>query len=253
MGFAKTTPSPPRRQLTWLWVDLLWILLGIGGIFALGFLAAGWLIANRGVPPEEALKPSITQSLALAALEAVALSGGVYFLGIRRRQLDWNEAGFRRLSWGWVGAVVLATGIAIPLSALLTLLVLFAFGLPLENPQLDFLLPEGVTWLSGVGMFLLGGVAAPIGEELFFRGVLYTFIRERWGVWPAVSISSLIFAVVHGDVAVGVSALALGVIFALLFEYSRSLWAPVLAHVINNGAKIALLYLLVGLGFRAAL
>jgi membrane protease YdiL (CAAX protease family) len=143
--------------------------------------------------------------------------------------------------------------IAIPVTGLLTILVLLVLGLPLENPQLDFLVPEGFNWLSAIGMLLLGGVAAPFGEELIFRGVLYKLLRERWGLWPGVLVSSLIFALVHGDIAVGVSAFVLGIILALVFEYSRSLWASVLVHVINNSVKILLLYVFVALGLTEML
>jgi len=49
------------------------------------------------------------------------------------------------------------------------------------------------------------------------------------------------------------AALLLGIILALVFEYSRSLWSAVLVHVLNNGLKILLLYILVALGFSAEL
>jgi membrane protease YdiL (CAAX protease family) len=88
---------------------------------------------------------------------------------------------------------------------------------------------------------------------LVFRGVLYPLLRNRWGLWPGVLASSLIFAVIHGDIAVGVTAFVLGIILALVFEYSRSLWSAVLVHVLNNSLKILLLYILVALGFSAEL
>jgi hypothetical protein len=199
------------------------------------------------------LQPTIEQTLALAALEAVALVGAVYFLGMRRRGVTWTGIGLRPVSWLWIGIVTVVTLIAIPLTGLLTILILMALGRPLDNPQLDFLIPEGLSWVSAAGMVLLGGVAAPFAEELVFRGVLYPLLRNRWGLWPGVLASSLIFAVIHGDIAVGVTAFILGIILALVFEYSRSLWSAVLVHVLNNSLKILLLYILVALGFSAEL
>jgi hypothetical protein len=203
--------------------------------------------------PGETLQPTIEQTLALAALEAVALVGAVYFLGMRRRGVTWTGIGLRPVSWLWIGIVTVVTLIAIPLTGLLTILILMALGRPLDNPQLDFLIPEGLSWVSAAGMVLLGGVAAPFAEELVFRGVLYPLLRNRWGLWPGVLASSLIFAVIHGDIAVGVTAFVLGIILALVFEYSRSLWSAVLVHVLNNSLKILLLYILVALGFSAEL
>jgi uncharacterized protein len=247
------TEQPAQIYPQWRWSDLLLILLGVGVIFFLGFfLLASWLgITELG--PGETLQPTIEQSLALAGLETVALILAVYFLGMRRRGISWKGVGLRSLSWRWVAIVTVITLIAIPATGLLTILVLLALGLPLDNPQIEFLIPEGFGWLSAAGMLLLGGVTAPFAEELLFRGVLYPLLRNRWGLWPGVLVSSLIFAVVHGDIAVGVSAFVLGIILALVYEYSRSLWSAVLVHVLNNGLKILLLYILVALGFSAEL
>ena len=253
MNNDELTAPPAPIFPAWRWSDLVLILLGIGAIFFIGFLLLGSWLGLTELSPGEILQPSIEQSLALAALETVALVGAIYFLGMRRRGLSWAEIGLRPVSWRWIGIVTVVTLVAIPLTGLLTILVLLALDLPLDNPQLDFLLPEGFSWLSAAGMLLLGGITAPFGEELLFRGVLYPLLRNRWGLWPGVLGSSLIFAVAHGDVAVGVTGLVLGIILALVFEYSRSLWSAVLVHVLNNGLKILLLYILVALGFSAEL
>jgi hypothetical protein len=234
-------------------MDLVWIGLGIVVIFFAGFLLLGAWLGLAQLAPGETLQPTIEQTLALAALEAVALVGAVYFLGMRRRGVTWTGIGLRPVSWLWIGIVTVVTLIAIPLTGLLTILILMALGRPLDNPQLDFLIPEGLSWVSAAGMVLLGGVAAPFAEELVFRGVLYPLLRNRWGLWPGVLASSLIFAVIHGDIAVGVTAFVLGIILALVFEYSRSLWSAVLVHALNNSLKILLLYILVALGFSAEL
>jgi membrane protease YdiL (CAAX protease family) len=234
-------------------MDLVWIGLGIVVIFFAGFLLLGAWLGLAQLAPGETLQPTIEQTLALAALEAVALVGAVYFLGMRRRGVTWTGIGLRPVSWLWIGIVTVVTLIAIPLTGLLTILILIALGRPLDNPQLDFLIPEGLSWVSAAGMVLLGGVAAPFAEELVFRGVLYPLLRNRWGLWPGVLASSLIFAVIHGDIAVGVTAFVLGIILALVFEYSRSLWSAVLVHALNNSLKILLLYILVALGFSAEL
>jgi membrane protease YdiL (CAAX protease family) len=44
-----------------------------------------------------------------------------------------------------------------------------ALGLPLENPQLDFLLPEDISLITATLMILLAGILVPIAEELIFR------------------------------------------------------------------------------------
>ena len=44
--------------------------------------------------------------------------------------------------------------------------------------------------------FLIGGLVAPIAEEVFFRGILYGFFR-RWGVLLALILTTAIFVLAH--------------------------------------------------------
>jgi len=69
-----TAPSAPIFP-AWRWSDLVLILLGIGAIFFIGFLLLGSWLGLTELSPGEILQPSIEQSLALAALETVALVG----------------------------------------------------------------------------------------------------------------------------------------------------------------------------------
>ena len=63
-------------------------------------------------------------------------------------------------------------------------------------------------------MFVLASVAAPVVEEIMFRGVLYRHLREAsggWGRWLSVLVSvllsSFVFAVIHPQGWVGVPVL----------------------------------------------
>lgn len=232
----------------WKWKDLIIILIGIAAIFIVGMILIGMLSVLSGIYPQDSTDYPISITLGLAALEAIALIGGIYIFGIRRRSLNWSAVGIRPVTRTWLFITTIASVIIIPLTSLIILLVYFAFGIDLENPQLDFLLPEQLTRLEILALIFLAGFAAPVGEELLFRGVLYTMLRERWGIWPGVLISSLIFGLIHGDLAVGLTAFLLGILLALVFEYSHSLWTSILVHTINNSIKIGLLYLLVELG-----
>src|SRR3989304_9247384 len=160
------TQTPPQ-EFTWKWVDLFWILLGTGVIFVLGLIAYIALLGRRGFTPQELLQPTMELSLVLAALEAVALIGGVYLLGIRRRKQSWKAVGLRPAKRHWLLIATIITLIAIPFISIFTIILFLAFKFPLVNPQLEFLLPEGITQLGALGMLLLAGVVAPFGEGFF--------------------------------------------------------------------------------------
>lgn len=88
--------------------------------------------------------------------------------------------------------------------------------------------------------FVIGGMVGPIAEEVFFRGVLYGFLR-RWGVAVALVLSTLIFvlshAIVHG---VPITQAVGGILFALAYEVEGCLIVPITIHCLGNLAIFTL-------------
>ena len=79
------------------------------------------------------------------------------------------------------------------------------------------------------------GVIAPIAEEIFFRGVIYAGLRKRLPVVPALVLSSALFASAHMD-SMRLLPFVLGVVAALLMEFTGSLVPAILAHMgVNIG------------------
>ena len=82
--------------------------------------------------------------------------------------------------------------------------------------------------------FLVLSASAGTWEEIFFRGFLLWYLSYFFGVWPAVVLSSLVFALAHlyqGWVNAGI-AFAIGVIFSAIFVWSGSLWLAMFLHVV---------------------
>jgi CAAX protease family protein len=76
---------------------------------------------------------------------------------------------------------------------------------------------------------------APLGEEVAFRGVLYPALRSRIGVAPAVALSATVFAVAHGYGIVGFTeVLWSGILWAVAYERTGSLWPCIIAHAAGN-------------------
>jgi uncharacterized protein len=86
---------------------------------------------------------------------------------------------------------------------------------------------------------------APICEETFFRGFLFAGLLRGMSLWPAVIVSALVFAVVHGDVGSFAPILVLGLVLALIRWRTSSIWPGMALHALNNGlAAVTLLPLL---------
>src|SRR6266852_2134807 len=241
-----TEPASARTGIHWSWGDLLLIFFVSIAFFLVVavILAVVFVVVLRNA--------ALYEGSALL-LEAVALVGGVYLLGLRRRRHSWAAIGIRSTSRRWLLG-------AIGLGLLLVLVMgLVANGMqvllrqPGVNPQQNLFLPNGLSWVSIIGTILFGGVAVPFAEELFFRGVLYTFLRERWGVWIGAVVSAMLFGAAHLNISVGVAVFILGLVSALVYERTKSLWPSIIIHVVNNSFKFILVYALLAATTRILL
>jgi hypothetical protein len=115
--------------------------------------------------------------------------------------------------------------------------------------------PEQVpTDLSAVGLVVTAVyaiVVAPIHEELFFRGVLFRGVRDRYGLGAGLLASGFGFALIHYLDAPWQDALLLmgvmffnGVALAWWFDRRRTIVAPIVAHMVFNVIGLSLILLI---------
>ena len=124
------------------------------------------------------------------------------------------------------------------------MIIMFAMG---QNPFV--LLHGGAPRLSGWSLtvfFIVGGLVGPIAEELFFRGILYGFVR-RWGVIAALVVSTALFVMCHRvGGRIPFTQVVGGLVFALSYEKEKNLMAPIVLHVAGNVSLFSLPLLLGG-------
>ena len=75
-------------------------------------------------------------------------------------------------------------------------------------------------------------LSAGIVEEVFYRGMLHKLLAGRYGLWPYLLISSLLFASIHWEQGlVGLSATFFyGLFCAMFYAKARNLWPLICAH-----------------------
>lgn len=90
---------------------------------------------------------------------------------------------------------------------------------------------------------IMFGLLPAVGEELFFRGVLFTIIKE-WTQRKHLSIFiiAFLFSAIHLQFYGFLPRFLLGVGFGYLFIFTGSLWAPMLAHFLNNSIAVVVAY-----------
>ncbi len=83
-----------------------------------------------------------------------------------------------------------------------------------------------------------------ITEELLFRGGLQQLL-EKWFKGPhlAIIITGFIFSAIHMQFYGLFARWILGIVLGYMFYWSRNLWYPIIAHFLNNGVQVLLVYL----------
>jgi uncharacterized protein len=100
------------------------------------------------------------------------------------------------------------------------------------------------TWppspMQRLAFYIVGGIVAPVAEEIFFRGILYGFFRQ-WGAVLAVILSTLFFVCIHPPgFRLPIAQLVGGVVFALAYEREKNLMVPITIHALGNLAIFSL-------------
>jgi membrane protease YdiL (CAAX protease family) len=104
--------------------------------------------------------------------------------------------------------------------------------------------------LDGVLLYIIGGLIAPVAEEIFFRGVVYGYVRgqmgnisRRWAVPAALLVSTGLFVAAHQTGSgVPLPQLVGGLVFCLSYEIEKSLVTPIIIHSAGNMALFTLAF-----------
>jgi membrane protease YdiL (CAAX protease family) len=206
---------------------------GFAAALACTVIAVGIVLAIAGVGEDDD-SPAVTVvatliqgiffvGVALVLARSVA-SPRAWHFGLRRGPL------WRTIGWAALG--------------MLAFYVLTAAYAAIVDPQAE----QDVTDSLGAGDGTLGLIAAgtmviviaPFVEELFFRGFFYRALRTRYAIAVAALVDGVVFGLIHfgfegADGLLILPPLAfLGVIFCLVYERTKSLWAVIGMHAFNN-------------------
>ena len=118
------------------------------------------------------------------------------------------------------------------------------------NHILEIVTSQRGTW-DLISNLLVFAVLAGICEEFFFQGTLQTLLTQ-WMKSPhiAILLTALIFSALHFQFYGFIPRFLLGVYLGYLFYWSRSLWLPILAHVLHNALSLLVDFTLQGCGIN---
>ena len=227
---------------------VLLLLLTIGSLRLLAALARPFL-ANHDITDETGALSRVATVLLILVLHTAVIVGLVYLFVHRWRGASWTALGLRPARRNWYLAAGVIAFVAMVASTIINYVIqthVIPPGPegPTINPQFSLVAPAGFTWFGFLGMLVMVGAAVPFAEELVFRGVLYRWLRDRWGVAAGAALSALVFAVLHRVPTLIPVLFLLGVVLALVYEKSGSLWPAIVTHGVFNAITVVLLYAL---------
>jgi len=245
---------PPGLKMA-VFIGLSGISLILGGMISFSIAAALLHIPFSGLQSALLLpqNASIAQfANALASIIAFGLPGIVVALFSKNTLV--SELGFARIkNFNQIGLVVLIALTGLFLSgALGDLTEKIPIPIALRNwaTQMEgqykkalYAMTQMKSFLDLLFAIIAVAVVPAIVEELFFRASLQKILMEWTGKpYLAIIVTALIFSAFHFSYFGFLSRMALGIILGLIYEYTKTIWLPILLHFINNGMAVMVLY-----------
>lgn len=170
----------------------------------------------------------------LATLFVIAVTAVMYWILLRKNLFQL----FKDNHWSY--KVLLYAAIMIGL----VLLMMLASGIPHRG------LYNNLVKITGFGdpklqyfFIIVSGVLAPIAEELYFRGLIFTYVRNVSNVTIAIIASSIFFGLAHSFVNpyIFISHAVVSIFIGLARQKSNGMIVPIIMHMIWNLLIFALI------------
>jgi membrane protease YdiL (CAAX protease family) len=171
-------------------------------------------------------------------------------LFLRQQHLNWADAFGYSNNWqraALFGIIVvclfLPVGRVLQKSSGLLMEHLPLFHIKPQEQQAVQTLRLASSWIDRLVLGIVTILLAPVAEETLFRGIIYPGIKQAGLPRAALWVTSLLFAVIHMNLATFLPLFLLAIVLTLLYEKTDNLLAPITAHSVFNAVNFAALYL----------
>lgn len=98
------------------------------------------------------------------------------------------------------------------------------------------LLGENAPISARIALLLFAWMTGPFLEELLFRGYTQSLLSHYLGIWPAIILQAVLFAIIHplSSLSWFVVIFAAGLLYGWIRQKSQSIWPAILAHAAYN-------------------
>jgi membrane protease YdiL (CAAX protease family) len=229
----ETEPQEPVTPAIPVWLPFVVLLAVLVMVNTFGLAIVGIAIALDPSIETDELPPGLT--LTLMAVQNIGFVFGAWVaVRLVLGSTPPEQFGLRRVTHvgravGWAAAVFAAFWIV-------TIVLTLVFGQPDEQALVtDLKDQDSLVTLIAFGLVLC--LLAPIAEELFFRGFMYTILAPRLGpIWAALLVGTL-FGLGHAIGAEPIAVIALsafGIGLCVLYWQTQSIIPCMALHALNN-------------------
>ena len=240
-GELDRTAAPPGLPVgrVPVWFYRPYDLVGAGFVF---LVFCGLVLASFRITDDA--RGEVDSAGLLVSIGFQFVMGGVVAMLVVMR-VGWNSwLGLKWPSWQWVFAIA-------PCAVLFMWAVvgglqisgyvkwMESFGVETVQDTVQLLQKAEDPVILGL-MGFAAMIAAPLCEEVVFRGYFYPVLKKFGGAWPAAICSALLFACAHGNLAVLLPLFIFGGVLVFIYEKTGSLWAPIAVHFCFNSATVVI-------------
>ncbi len=184
----------------------------------------------------EGLETFIAENTNMLLIVASLIALGIFWVAYKARRKTMSSAlGIKKLEMGEIpGSLFTGVFFSLFLFALISLTNIHRL-FPSHGEVMESIVPAEGNFLL---IFLSVAIVVPLFEEVMHRGIIYQQLKKGLSVPVAIIFQALIFGVFHFNWLQGIYAFIGGIVLALLYEYTQSLWAPILMHMGWNATSL---------------
>ncbi|MCL2236253.1 MAG: CPBP family intramembrane metalloprotease [Defluviitaleaceae bacterium] len=228
-----------------LWANIFMLSILIFSIIVSVFVLPGIFLMHYFITGNELVMPAWA-GLILSQAGIIGIPCAVYLI-IQRKNIR-EILPMRRLGWeNWLFIIGLSLAIY-PVGNFINVITSMIFGSPIDA-TINEVMETGGIWM----MLALFPILPSIFEEVALRGIVFTGYRKV-KIFAAAMVNGLFFGILHQNFNQFSYAFLLGVFMCYFIYYTKSIWAPVLSHVVINATAVLLMgvFTLIGGGEMAA-
>jgi membrane protease YdiL (CAAX protease family) len=239
LGRDSLADSAPRRNSMPMYFPLTVMVVWLFGLIGVIYIA-GKLIID---PPDyqQAIIDNVIQGFTSIVLVVVILFCVKNYFARGLKGFGFSFKNIHKDIFYGFGTLIAIWPVVLAIFTLTINILVLIYGEDYQVPVHQEL--KSIKEYSQVSVYVLifinGALITPVFEEVLFRGLFQTAIRSYVvRPWPAIVLSSIIFALAHADSAHWPALFILGAAMGYAYEKSNSLLRPIFIHAFFNGFMI---------------